>query len=408
MRITDGIMMNNFRLNINRNLAGLTSLQENLSSGKRINKPSDDPVGIINSLRYRTNIVEAEEYINKIGSAKSFMETTDSALDKVTSIIHRAKELLVKAANGTNTTESRAAIAEEIDQIKDQLGVIANTTFGSKHIFSGTNVTNQPYDVANDKWIGNDSSIALEIGVGVEIPINSAMGDFFCTRPIQGSAVDLGTIAPTGTNFKIRVDGTEYTVTPGTWGGGTSDQFKTFIQTAIDTAEDAGSNALGPNKVVFGGNATDGYTLIGEPKITEVSLIAGDGSWGATIMGGTPPAIPARSTTNLGIIQLFDKIANAVHTEDQDGMQDGLGELEIKLDALLLERARIGAKTNRLDMQQLRLESTHTNYTSLLSLNEDADMAQVIMDLKVRENVYRASLAAGARIIQPTLIDFLR
>ena len=79
-----------------------------------------------------------------------------------------------------------------------------------------------------------------------------------------------------------------------------------------------------------------------------------------------------------------------------------------KLDEVNRERAVVGAKVNRLDLQQSRLESTKSNYTELLSQVQDADLAKVIMELKTQENVYRASLAAGSRIIMPSLADFLR
>ena len=68
----------------------------------------------------------------------------------------------------------------------------------------------------------------------------------------------------------------------------------------------------------------------------------------------------------------------------------------------------VGARVNRLELQQSRLESIQETFTSLLSKTEDANMAEVIMQLQLQENVYRASLAAGARIIQPSLLDFLR
>jgi len=78
------------------------------------------------------------------------------------------------------------------------------------------------------------------------------------------------------------------------------------------------------------------------------------------------------------------------------------------IDNLLAARSTIGAKINRLELQRSRLESTQVSYTSLLAQNEDADIAEVIMNLKMQESVYQASLAAGARIIQPSLVDFLK
>ncbi|MFN2364471.1 MAG: flagellin, partial [Halarsenatibacteraceae bacterium] len=71
-------------------------------------------------------------------------------------------------------------------------------------------------------------------------------------------------------------------------------------------------------------------------------------------------------------------------------------------------RAEIGAKMNRLDLTQSRLEEQEINFESLKSDNEDVDIAETIMNLRMQESVYQASLATGARIMQPTLLDFLR
>jgi flagellar hook-associated protein 3 FlgL len=113
-------------------------------------------------------------------------------------------------------------------------------------------------------------------------------------------------------------------------------------------------------------------------------------------------------SANPGIYQLLGKIATDLENGDEAGMNQDLGLIQDKLDGITQERAIIGAKVNRLDLQENRLESTRINYEELLSKNQDADMAEVIMQLKIQENVYRASLAAGARIIMPSLVDFLR
>jgi len=82
--------------------------------------------------------------------------------------------------------------------------------------------------------------------------------------------------------------------------------------------------------------------------------------------------------------------------------------VQMLIKVMLSERAKIGAKQNRLELTQDKLSSQTINFTELLSKNEDADMAEVIMNAKMAENVYRASLSVGAKIIQPSLVDFLR
>ncbi|NLC45122.1 MAG: flagellar hook-associated protein 3, partial [Clostridiales bacterium] len=93
------------------------------------------------------------------------------------------------------------------------------------------------------------------------------------------------------------------------------------------------------------------------------------------------------------------------HTMKVDDM---LADFDKDLDRLLKVRSDMGARLNYLELTDNRLRDDYINFTSLKSKNEDVDMAEIIMQLKIEENVYRASLAAGARVIQPTLLDFLR
>ena len=297
MRVTNSMMANNLNYNLNQNLRRLERIQTWLSTTKYINRPSDDPSGIVNTLRYTSYITEAGEYLSKIAEARNFLNTTDSALANVTDILHRANELTIQGINGTNPTTAREAIAIEMRELQDQIRVIANTTFGSKHIFAGTNVTQAPMQDDPVTWTGNDSEMYLEIGVGTTIPINSTIKEVFFN----------------------------------------------------DTDPD-----------------------------------------------------------NPGIYQLLGRIADALENEDVEALNQDLGLIQERLDSITQERAVIGAKVNRLDLQETRLENTYINYEELLSKNQDADLAEVIMQLKMQENVYRASLAAGARIIMPSLVDFLR
>ncbi|MFI8711560.1 flagellar hook-associated protein FlgL [Brevibacillus brevis] len=82
--------------------------------------------------------------------------------------------------------------------------------------------------------------------------------------------------------------------------------------------------------------------------------------------------------------------------------------IDQQYDKLLAERASLGASVNRVDLIAERLKGQEVNITGLMSKNEDADMAKVMTDLKTQESVHNAALGSGARIIQPTLLDFLR
>lgn len=114
--------------------------------------------------------------------------------------------------------------------------------------------------------------------------------------------------------------------------------------------------------------------------------------------------------------RVFDDIFSAV-TELRDALQSGdldkvggeaMGKIDAVMDSLLRVRADVGARMNRLELAGARMHELELNVERLISDNEDVDIARAIVDLKVSENAYRAALGSGARIIQPTLLDFLR
>jgi len=99
---------------------------------------------------------------------------------------------------------------------------------------------------------------------------------------------------------------------------------------------------------------------------------------------------------------------DALNIGDSGTVGGIIGDIDVHMENILAKVAETGAKVNRMKLVVNRLEDDYLNFNKLLSQNEDADMAEVITRLKSEENVYMAALAGGARIIQPTLVDFLR
>jgi flagellar hook-associated protein 3 FlgL len=141
MRITNSVLVNNLKNNLSRNIRLLGKIQLQLETGRRISKPSIDPTGIVESLRLTTRLKENEQYRNNVADALGWLNTTDDALGALNSVIQRIYELTVQGANGPLDVEERNSICEEVKQLKDEMGEIANTTHGDRYIFGGTNTT---------------------------------------------------------------------------------------------------------------------------------------------------------------------------------------------------------------------------------------------------------------------------
>lgn len=108
------------------------------------------------------------------------------------------------------------------------------------------------------------------------------------------------------------------------------------------------------------------------------------------------------------LVAVFSQLEKALETSDQDGLQKALGNIKSSMGQVLSVTSEIGAKSNRLDLTKNKIEDQLINLTELLSFNEDVSLPEAVMKLNIEENAYRASLAVGARIIQPSLMDFLR
>jgi flagellar hook-associated protein 3 FlgL len=297
MRVTQQMLSNNMLNNLRSNLSRMEKVQEQLSTGKTINRPSDDPVGLSYSMRYRSDLAANEQYQRNLNSANSWLEFGDTTVGQSVDVLQRARELAVQGANGTNPEQAREAIAAEVDQLFEQLREVANSKFNGKHVFNGQRTNQPPYEEENSYLSASfdTGKISFEVSRGVTVGVNLHAGEIF------GEA----------------------------------------------GAEDNAFAAL-------------------------------------------------------------ELLSSSLQSGDQDGIGQALGQLDSRLDQVLESWADLGARKNRVELIDNRLKDANTNIQSLLSKTEDANMAVVITNLKTEENVYQASLSAGARIIRPSLVDFLR
>lgn len=108
------------------------------------------------------------------------------------------------------------------------------------------------------------------------------------------------------------------------------------------------------------------------------------------------------------LFDMFEKLEAALNTNNNDDLQSALTDIKDAMSNVLSVTAEIGAKSNRLDLTKNKIENQIVNLKELLSFNEDVSLPEAYMNLAIAENAYRASLAVGSRIIQPSLMDFLR
>lgn len=313
MRVTNNMLVNNMVYNLNQNLRTLEKLQYQQSTGKKFRVPSDDPIGASKSLKFNTDISKLEQYKRNAKDAISWMTDTEAALGEIGEVLKRASELTIDAANGTKEGEDLKKIKEEIDQLKEHLVQIANTTYAGRHIFSGYK-TDMPLLVVDE----DDNN---KIKYNAEVKYDEVF---------------------------------EYNV-------GVSEKVK------VNTV---------------------GVKVFGDPN----------GNYNVDITSGETPYL----------IKVFEDLSEALENNDPDAIQEAIGNIEKSHEQVLAVRAEVGAKMNRLELTEKKLAVQVDSVKELLSYNEDVDMAEVFMHINTAQNVYVSSLMTGAKIIQPTLVEFLR
>lgn len=189
MRVTSGMMSNHLLNNLNRTASKMNNTQTQMTTGMKINKPSDDPTGITYSLRYRQELSSNEQYQRNTDSALSWLEFNDNMLTEVGSVMQRVRELTVQASTGTNSQESLDSISAEVKQLKEQMIDIGNSQFNGKYIFNGEVYDQKPYNFTKTDGVSDTSavrSLALDqgqvkytVGAGVQMAINTSGNTVF-------------------------------------------------------------------------------------------------------------------------------------------------------------------------------------------------------------------------------------
>jgi flagellar hook-associated protein 3 FlgL len=177
MRITPQMIVDSTLNNMEQNQSRLEQLQNQVTSGSRIVKPSDDPIGVARALNLQDGIAQSEQYQRNINQATAWLNTTDSALDAVTQALQRARELNVQAATGTLSASDQAAIQAEISELQKHVLDLASTKFGAYYVFSGTASDKAGYTAAapsgSGSYQGNAAQVLREVAPGVTVAVSA-------------------------------------------------------------------------------------------------------------------------------------------------------------------------------------------------------------------------------------------
>ncbi|MBW7857934.1 MAG: flagellar hook-associated protein 3 [Leptonema sp. (in: Bacteria)] len=421
MRIT-GIMQNTSTVRtLNRHQYEMDKIQNQLATGQKIQTPKDNPAAATNQMFFRTRVNELDQFDRNINDGMARLNIMDGELGRITDIMQRIRVLTVQASNGVyqgdNGFELKNAIASEIDQHLRALIDIGNGKDATGlPLFGGFTVERAPFEpiVSNIKGLkglelenqiigveyrGDIGKRLLEVErsqyIDVNLPGNQALWGTNFT--VTGSVDNSGYIATSDQAF--RIDGVEMRVQAG-------DTIDDIIDKINHAGIDVKASKIGQDYISLHSTSPHQIWLEdmeGGTVLKDIGLVSADRS--------RPPNNYA-DTARVAGLSLFDtiiKLRNDLMAGDQLEISGrDLGNLDEALDNVLRHRSQIGARQNRLEEHTKRVAWDKNYMTELLANNEGIDPAETIMNLKWLESVHGYALNVGARIIKPTLMDFLR
>jgi len=505
MRVTNQTQQRNALDNIFRITEDLFNAQKEITSGKRIHKPSDDPAGIRDTLALRTGIKKLKQFDRNINNNQIFLQTGDSALESIGISLSRARELSIVELGGLSTPESRGYAKTELENIISSVLQAANIKAKNMYIFSGTNVGTTPFEVSASGaaiYKGNTDNFMIQIADNTNVKINHPGSEVLSADlnpdlntstlisqlnggkgvtagsfSITDRAGNSGTVSITSTMTLANVISaisnvsTNLTASINSSGDGiTITDTSSVIKQSLTVSEvSGGSTATGLGIIGTKDGNIEGTnldaTLSGDTLISELNGGQGLALGSVSVINGAASGTVSLSsaTTISGVISLINnaglnvtasinsagnalqvnsnnsstvavagnigtdttaedlglgggknvintiiKLKQAMQNNDTFGILASLDNLDSGFITINESRAILGATARRMNTTETIHQQDIVNQNEQISEIEGADLVEAASDFAAMEAALQASLSSTARIIQPSLLDFLR
>ena len=288
-------MRRNVLGNTQRNLGRVADLQEQLSSGKRIQRMSDDPISGRRALVSRIEEFEAGRFLTNIDRSLSFMTASDETMGEIVKVYDEAKAIAVQGANATQDAFSRRALAQSVDSQLDRLVDMVNTVQDGRYLFSGTASLTKPFEMNANRddviYQGDLDSFEVEVGFSAKSQVNQ-----------------------------------------------------------------------------------NGFELWKEEQ---------------------------------DIFAVLVDLRDALLADDPEEVSNLINNVDEATAHVTSLQGEMGGRVQRLELTRSQLERTQVHLGEIISREEDVDMAATIMEMQSAQVALEAGLQTAARVIQPSLVDFL-
>lgn len=393
MRVTNGMIRNNTLNNLYKNISAVNQSFAQMSTGKKIQTVSDDPIIAGRAIKLKVNVLETQQYQKNAKEARSWMEVTETSMDNMNKILESIRTKCVQASTGTLEEKDKAVIKTDIMQLWEQLQEEANVTYGGRYVYSG-------YKTSEPLMLNKDLTLEEDLLVEKEYTVSS--GTTIATGSIlaKGSTVSKADRATLGiTDAMLDADGklgADFTVPT----GGITLKGELTLSENSKLASGSTVTAGNINPKVY--NQISGQEMryeVGTGNTIKVNTLGMDDTFNNLLQMMEEIVTTVDSSLEAGSTITSDDLHNLFN--------DKIGEIDEVLADISTKTADLGSRMARLDYVDSRLTDNNADYKELLSNTEDIDVEEVYVEFNSRYATYTAALQATSKVIMNTLADYL-
>lgn len=414
MRVTDLTKQNAVLRNIQQGGERLQNIQESMASGKRINRISDDPIGATQAQDFRTKLSFFDTIRHNVKQNYIWLDRTEAELINITDLLSTAKSLVLSQINDTSNDASRDVTASEIESITSSFYESGNAKIGKVFIFSGSKTLTQPLEknpLVNPVVISGEN-LKGTFKFLTELEQFKASAEGFSKNPYVLRIVKEGEMGRA--HFRISDDGGESWSKPKTLlpdlelvneKGKPSD--KVMMHMVGSYFNDLGEPVIFPEGLEFKfepnppieykGNDDKRMAPTAEGALRPINLTARE------ILFKVPG-----NEDSVDIFDLLQSLALALRDNDPTTMEQRLGDLDKSFQQVLAHRSDVGSVRREMETQLDLIGDREFNNLRQLSELEDLDFPKAVTEMNLADVRYKATLDTSGRLIQPSLLNFLR
>jgi len=395
MRITDNMRFNTTVNSLFSTQSQYNDLLEKIASQKKVNRASDDPVAATKIIDIRQGKAANEQYTKNMDSCDSWISATESKLSSAYDLLVTAQEIAVGQATATSNAVTRQIAAQQVQSLIDEMSSLANAKTGNRYLFSGSQTSTQPFSaVENPATIDDPVSAGDNVYAGAVSKGGAYTGlsnKTYVVKIVQGG--DLG-----AATYRISSDGGK------NWG-------------AVNGDLDAGTITLGDGIALTFPSGTFAKNDLFSVRAYAPGYYQGDDeNLSMTINRGTnltfnisgAEVFTAAGSNGVDVFKTLNDLKDALSDNDVQGISGQLDNLKNAQNQVTLNQSFCGTKANHLEVVKNSLADFDAKLNDLLSVAQDADLADLVTRLSMKEIALQASYSMAAKIRETTILNFLK